>query len=227
MNFLAIGDHHNDIENNLSYMDKVQEVGFDAILYMGDFTDVKQQRGFDQVDIARIIIEGLKVFKKPIFPVPGNNDNWDVVRLLEKEKISVHGKGKVWGDFGVFGFGGAKTPFNTTIEPSDSDLKQGLEKAFSNVKDCKYKIQITHNPPRQTKVDMIRSGVHVGSDVVRSFTEEKNPELVVCGHIHESRGVDMLKKVFLINPGRFPEGYFGLVNFEDGVVTGRVLNLIY
>lgn len=227
MELLILGDNHGDIENNMTYIDKLKELKIDVIIYTGDFSDVNTPKDFKQEDIAKIIIEELKTLKKDIFAVPGNNDSWEVLDVIERMGINIHGKGKIMGEYGFYGFGGAKTPFKTTIEPSDEETLNGLKKAFDEVKDSKYKIQVTHNPPKKTKVDMIRSGVHVGSGVVRSFIEDKNPILAVSSHIHEAKGVDSLKKSFLINPGRFPEGYFGLVSIKDGSVSGRVLDLSY
>ena len=100
MDILVIGDSHNDIENNFSYIDKLKEFKFDAIVYMGDFTDVNIPKGFKQRDIAKIIIEELKSLGKPVFAVPGNNDDLDVLGVMEDSGISVHGKGIGLGEYG-------------------------------------------------------------------------------------------------------------------------------
>jgi Icc-related predicted phosphoesterase len=227
MDILVIGDNHNDIENNFTYIDKLKEFKFDVVLHIGDFTDANPPKGFTQKEIAKIIIEELRGFKKPIMAVPGNNDTVGVVKLLEKEEISLHGKGIKFNGYGFYGFGGAKTPYNTNIEPTDEETKTGLENGFNDVKNIKYKIQLTHNPPKKTKIDMTRTGSHVGSEIIRGFIEEKEPLLAVSGHIHESRGVDVIGKTFIMNPGRLPEGYFGLINTQEASVSGRVLDLTY
>jgi len=128
-------------------------------------------------------------------------------------------------DYGFYGYGGAKTPFETSIEPTEDEIKLGLRSAYKDIEKTKYKIQVTHNPPHGTKIDMIQSGVHVGSNAVRSFIEDHQPILAVSAHIHEARGTDKLKGSFLINSGRFPEGYLGLVNIDGGSVNGKVLNI--
>jgi len=145
MDLLVIGDHHGDIENNLTYIDKLKEFRFDVVLYIGDFTDISPPKGFEQKDITKILIEELKMFKKPIFSVPGNNDTWDVVDLMEKEGVNVHGKGIKHNDYGFYGMGGAKTPFKTNIEPTEEETKKGLEDGFKDVTDTKYKIQRPDN----------------------------------------------------------------------------------
>ncbi len=225
MDLLVIGDNHGDIENMISYLEKLESFKFDVVVYMGDFTDLNILKGFTQKDITKILIEEIKTLKKPILAIPGNNDVKDVIDLMEKEKISIHGKGKIIGDYGFYGFGGAKTPFATPFEPSEEELKEGLENGYNQVLSAKYKIQITHNPPYDTQMDVIRAGAHVGSQVVRKFIEDKKPVLAVSAHIHEAKGIDRLDETFLLNSGKFPEGYFGLVNVNGKDVKGRVLNL--
>jgi len=225
VDLLVIGDNHGDIENMISYLEKLESFKFDVVVYMGDFTDLNILKGFTQKDITKILIEEIKTLKKPILAIPGNNDVKDVIDLMEKEKISIHGKGKIIGDYGFYGFGGAKTPFATPFEPSEEELKEGLENGYNQVLSAKYKIQITHNPPYDTQMDVIRAGAHVGSQVVRKFIEDKKPVLAVSAHIHEAKGIDRLDETFLLNSGKFPEGYFGLVNVNGKDVKGRVLNL--
>jgi hypothetical protein len=205
MKILVIGDNHNDIENMLNFLDKIQKNEFDVIVYTGDFTDVNTPRGFTQEDIAKLLIEELKTLNKPIVAVPGNNDTKGVVSLIEKEGISVHGKGKIIDGVGFYGYGGAKTPFNTTIEPTDDEIKKGLNNAWLDVDKTKVKVQITHMPALNTRLDMVSFGTHVGSRAIRGFIEEKKPVVAVSAHIHEAKGIDRIGSTLIINSGRFSE----------------------
>lgn len=226
MDIVVISDIHGDVENLLSYLDKIKEFKFDVIICPGDFTDVAVPRGFTQEDVARLIIKELKTLGRRLLCVPGNVDTGGIIDILENEGVSVHGCGLEFRGFGFYGFGGAKTPFQTNIEPGEEELMLGLKNSWKDVKNTKHKIQITHNPPHGTKIDVIRGGLHVGSKVVRSFIESHEPILAISSHIHESRGTDKLKNTFLINSGKFSEGYFGLINIGVGLVKGKVLNLI-
>jgi len=226
MDIIIFSDIHGDVENLLTYFDKIKELKFDVIVCPGDFTDINTSKGFTQEDITKLIINELKGLKKPILAVPGNVDTKDIINILEKEGISIHGKGMVIDNFGFYGYGGAKTPFGTNIEPTEEELKIGLKNAWKDVEKMKYKIQVTHNPPFGTRLDMLQSGVFVGSSVIRGFIEFYEPIVAISAHIHEAKGTDYIKKTFLINSGRFPEGYFGLVNIDNGSVKGKVLNLI-
>jgi len=225
VNIIIVSDVHGDVENLLAHLDKIKELNFDVIVCPGDFTDVNIPKGFTQEDIAKLIISELKTLKVPVMAVPGNVDPKNIIEILEKKNVSIHGRGKIVNEFGFFGYGGAKTPFGTSIEPTEEELKLGLQNAYKDVKRAKFKIQVTHAPPQGTGVDIIQSGIHVGSNVVRSFIENHHPILAISAHIHEARGTDELKDTFLINSGRFPEGYFGLVNIKNGSVNGKVLNI--
>jgi len=226
MDIIVISDIHNDLENILGYLDKIKNFKFDVIVCPGDFSDVNLPKGFTQEDVAKIIIEELKLLKKPILCVPGNMDTKGVIELFEKEKLSIHGKGKIIKNVGFYGYGGAKTPFGTNIEPSEDELRIGLENSYKDVKGAKVKVQVTHNPAKNTRVDLIQSGLHVGSQVVRDAIEKFKPAAAISAHIHEARVTDNLDSTFLINSGKFSEGYFGLINIDENLTaSGKVLNL--
>ncbi|MFH1622997.1 MAG: metallophosphoesterase family protein [Candidatus Aenigmatarchaeota archaeon] len=224
MKIAVIADVHNDIENMLQSLDKMSVLGFDAIVCPGDFTDVPP-RGFAQEDIGRLVIEELKAAGRPVVAVPGNLD-LVLIPVLGKAGVSVHGVGRVIGDVGFYGFGGAKTPFGTAYEPEESEIEAGLRKAYDSVKLAKFKVQVTHVPPFNTKTDMLPSGMHVGSKAVRMIVEELKPDVAVCAHIHEGRGVDEIGRTKIVNPGRLPEGYCGVVEVGDGGVTAEIVSLI-
>jgi uncharacterized protein len=220
---LVISCIHNDLENILNYFDKISQMKFDVIVCPGDFTDFPP-RGFSQVSIGKLVLEELKLFGRPILAVPGS---WDKVFLpeLELSKVSIHGRGRIIGDVGFFGYGGAKTPFNLPLEPNEEELKMGLESAYEQVVNAKYKIMVTHAPPARTSLDRISSGAHVGSGAVREFLETAKPDVAICAHIHEARGVDEVGDTKIINSGRFPEGYCGIVTLDDGRIDVKIVNL--
>lgn len=224
-NIAVIGCIHGDIENLMKFLDKISLLDIDILVCPGDFTDFTIPKGFSRVDICRIILEELRGVGKPVLTVPGSWDG-ELIDFLKKEKVSIHAEGKIIDGIGFYGYGGAKTPFNTPFEPSEGEIELGLEKSFSEIKKAEIKIQVTHAPPSQTKVDKIVSGAHVGSDAVRNFIEKNRPNVAICAHIHESRGVDELGRTKIINSGRFPEGYVGFVEINDSQITTKVSSLI-
>jgi Icc-related predicted phosphoesterase len=223
MNILALSCIHNDVESILNYSDKILDINFDLILCPGDFLDAPIKK-MSSIELGRLIIASLKVFEKPLLVVPGCWDK-DLIEIFEKDGISVHGKGIKIKDVGFYGFGGAKTPFSLPYEPSEEEIEQGLTQAYRDVVDAKYKVQLTHAPPANTKLDMIATGAHVGSLSVRKLIENLQPNVAVCAHIHESRGFDKIGESVVVNPGRFPEGYCSLISIVGGKVDVQLINL--
>ncbi|MGC8812088.1 MAG: metallophosphoesterase family protein [Candidatus Aenigmatarchaeota archaeon] len=225
MRVLVASDIHNDVENIISYTDKISMLNFDVIVIIGDFTDYNIPRGFTAKDIGELIIEEFKTFKKPILAIPGNFDK-ELIEVFEKMGINLHAKGRVIDNVGFYGFGGARTPFNTSLEPSEEEIKNGLRNGFEKVKNCEVKIQVTHMPPFNTKVDVAYTGAHIGSEAVREFIEKFKPNVAVCAHVHEAKGLDEIGTTKIINAGRFPEGYCGIIDIVEGKTEVKIINLI-
>jgi hypothetical protein len=227
MKILVVSDIHADIERILPLLDKIKEmdIKFDVVVCPGDVIDINIPPGFKSEDITKIVIEEFRTLGKPLLMVPGNMDG-EIINFLKKEGVSIHQDGLVIENYGFYGFGGARTPFGTPFEPSEDTIRLGLEIGFSKVKAVDYKIQVTHVPPYNTKLDVISSGAHVGSESVRKFIEEKKPVLSISAHIHEARGIDKLNETFLINSGKFTEGYCGIVEIEKDKVSGKIISLI-
>lgn len=72
---------------------------------------------------------------------------------------------------------------------------------------------------RRTACDRLRSGEHVGSAVVRAFIEREQPDMVLCGHIHESRGLDEIGRRQIVNPGATVSGHYALVAVNNEVTV--------
>jgi Icc-related predicted phosphoesterase len=58
--------------------------------------------------------------------------------------------------------------------------------------------------------------IHVGSRAVAKMIEKYQPLLGLHGHIHESRGVQKIRKTTIINPGS---------EYSEGILKGVVLVL--
>nr|NHJ86272.1 metallophosphoesterase [Asgard group archaeon] len=91
-------------------------------------------------------------------------------------------------------------------------------------------IFISHAPPLDSEADITRAGEHVGSSSVRKFVEDYQPEIILCGHIHESESISKIEKTLCINPGPFAHGNVAIAVIEiddsKGVKTkGKILTI--
>ncbi len=108
------------------------------------------------------------------------------------------------------------TPFGTPSEISEDEMTQYLEDTYHELGDYEQLLLVVHDSPFNTKLDVIGNGMHVGSKSVRNFIEKHQPDIVLCGHIHESRGEDYIGKSRIFNPGMASGGGYVLVSIEDG-----------
>jgi Icc-related predicted phosphoesterase len=221
MRMLVIADIHGYYENAFKMLSKIDTSKFDIMICPGDFTDMfNQPPGFSQMDVADILLQKLLAFNIPTYSVPGNHDPYDIVELLEDYDTNLHNRVRIFKGMKFLGFGGAATPFNTMFEPSEEDISNSLNKLAEGMKN--NFILVVHNPPKNTKLDIVASGEHVGSDVIREFIERKQPLLSISAHIHESGGIDKIGQTALFYPGPFYDGYYGIVEVKGSEVKCEI-----
>ena len=170
-----------------------------------------------------------KKLSNKIVVVPGNNDG-EILNVLFEKAICLHnGNSAIIDNIGFYGHGGARTPTGTFLEPSEKEFEVYLKIGYEKVKNAKYKIQITHMPPKDTRLDLTFTNLHVGSEAIRNFILNFNPNVAICSHIIESKGIDRLGKTILINPGRITEGYFGIIdlNTETKINIENVFKILW
>jgi Icc-related predicted phosphoesterase len=59
-------------------------------------------------------------------------------------------------------------------------------------------VLVTHEPPSGI-LDTIPSGRHIGSAAVRTLLDQLRPRLLLCGHVHESPGIEQAGGTLVIN----------------------------
>ena len=85
--------------------------------------------------------------------------------------------------------------------------------------DARHHGVLAHVPPRGLSVDRVFFGRHVGSKALRAFVDERAPSLVVCGHIHEARGVARIGPTAIVNCGHALRGNYALVDVDEEVTV--------
>lgn len=81
---------------------------------------------------------------------------------------------------------------------------------------------VSHTPPHATACDRLHNGTPVGSTAVRDFIQKYQPEICLCGHIHESRAEDRLGRTLVINPGTLSAGGYVLLRCEQASARPRL-----
>jgi Icc-related predicted phosphoesterase len=170
-------------------------------------------------DVARAIA-GWQPLAARLLAVAGNMDSAAIDARLAGLGVSLDAHGAVIGDIGFFGVSaGPKSPLHTPYEITEEQIADRIETGFAVVKDCRIKLFCPHAPPANTACDRIFSGLHVGSTAVRAFIERAQPDLVLCGHIHESRGEDRIGRSHIVNPGSITQGHYAVAEIGETVAV--------
>jgi putative phosphoesterase len=210
MRILAFTDIHGSYDRVVGILSK--ETGFDAVIVGGDLTT------HGTVSQATDALRRFQEFGKPLFVVAGNMDLPSFDASYESLGVNINARGAVLGEVGFFGIAGSPfTPMHTPYEISEEEIRRRADAGWRDIHALRWKVFVQHAPPHDTKLDKILLGKHVGSSAVRSFIEEKQPDVLVCGHIHESRGLDTLGKTQMINCGAASRGYYASIELRETI----------
>ena len=222
MRILILADIHGRLEKLESVLDKAMSEKIDLVVCAGNLTDCfDNPLDLDQLDVADMVLQKIFLLKKFVLCIPGNHDPYEVVDLFEEYGVNVHDRTKTFGGIVFIGFGGASTPFNTLFEPSEEEVAEGLDYNSKSLSPGKF-ILVVHNPPKDTKLDKVLSGEHVGSKAVREFILNKKPLLCIAAHIHEGAGEDKLGETVLFYPGPVIGGKYGIVEIEGDKIKTEI-----
>lgn len=218
MRILVLADIHSRLDKLEEVLEKAEKERVDLVVCAGNLTDCfDSPLDLEQVDVADMVVQKLLLLKKPLLCIPGNHDPYEIVDLFEEYGANVHDRTKTAGGMIFVGFGGAETPFRTVFEPTDAEVKESLEYNSKNLQAGKF-VLVAHNPPKDTKLDKILSGEHVGSKAIREFILAKKPLLAISAHIHEGAGEDRLGGTVLFYPGPVINGKYGVVEIDGDKV---------
>lgn len=92
-------------------------------------------------------------------------------------------------------------------------------------------IYLVHALQRDTRLDVVYDGRHLGSKAIRSFFEEHSPLLKLHGHIHESPSMsgswfDYVGKTLCVNPGHSGSGLHA-VAMDVNDLSGSLVHAVY
>ncbi len=205
MKILAIADPHGNYSKISPIIEKAGKV--DLVLIAGDITNFGPDEKASELT---------GMFQVPVMAVPGNCDMESILNTLERsDAINLHNKHKCIDNITFIGLGGSNpTPFNTPFELDEEEIEQKLLDLLASARSdsaSKCRILLSHAPPHET-LDIVGTN-NVGSRSIRDVLDQF--DLVVCAHIHESRGVMKHNETFILNPGMACEGYAALINIDD------------
>lgn len=175
MRVLAFSDLHHSRTRASALVAAASEA--DLVIGAGDFCNMRQ-------DLAGALAL-LEDISAPFVAVPGNAESFAELEAAALPNTQVlHGTSATVAGSTIFGLGSAvpETPFGGW----SCDL--GEAQAAAMLAFCtEARILVTHSPPKGV-ADVTSQGQSVGSTAIRDAIARIGPELVLCGHIHDSWG---------------------------------------
>ncbi len=210
--WVVVGDIHDDTRP-FAHIPELSQA--DGIIVSGDMTNCGGVKEVERVlSVAQSYVPN-------IMAQIGNMDRSEVTDWLAEKDWNLHAHAReLTQGVGIFGVGASVfTPFGTPSEFPESHFAAWLDDAWKKARQWPKRVLISHNPPKDTLCDAIGGGVHVGSVAVRDFILEHQPDVCICGHIHEAKGIDRLGRTILVNPGNLAAGGYVLLRVNDGQLS--------
>jgi len=191
MKILALSDIHGDRTFIKEMAQKGAKEQVDLVILAGDLVD--HDGSIDGL-IGPFKEKGLEVAI-----LPGNHEGLaEIGAMVDTYGVkNLHGYVIKKGDIGIFGCGYADVGIHQLTE---EQFFSTLKKTHDSLTDVKKKLMVTHIQPSESIIGL---GMFPGSSGVRKAIEELKPDLHICGHIHETHGIEeMIGKTKVINVGK-------------------------
>ncbi len=191
MKILALSDVHGDKHLIKEMAEKASKEQVDLVVLAGDLVD--NEHNVEGI-VGPFRAKGLEVGV-----LPGNWEGMaEIGFLVEKYGAkNLHGYTFKKGDVGIFGCGYSNIGIH---QLSEEDVFKTLKKAHDSLEGIKKKIMITHTHPENSIIGL---GMFPGSGGIRKAIKTFNPEVHICGHIHETEGIEeKIGQTRVINVGR-------------------------
>lgn len=204
MKIYAVADIHGKTERFDLIREMAVTVEADCIVMAGDIAGCLTQKR-SAAQIAKMPL--------PVLAVRGNSDRcapektiWPTVSIssLHLRKIDV-------GGVCFSGISGTcLLPFESRLRFRENRFYARVGSFFEDVA-----VMVAHPPPRGVQ-DKVFGQFHAGSSILRQIVLTCQPEILICGHIHEQAGAAHLEQTLVVNCsiGRIGKG--ALVNYQPG-----------
>lgn len=183
----------------------------DVILLGGDLTN------FGSPDDAQKLVEQAEATGTTVLAVAGNCDSAEIDRRLIELGVSLMGRGVIRQRVGLHGLSAMPPWRGDMYQLTEKQLAEALKDGYSQVRGADHRVVLSHPPPRGRAIDRTSSGRHVGSTALRDFVEETQPELLICGHIHEARGLEKFGGTTAVNCGPAAAGFYAVAEVGDRI----------
>jgi len=183
----AVADIHGRKKRISSIHDIISSNKPDLLVLAGDVNSLFNRSN---------IISSFSNAHLPVLVVRGNTDSKKIANLSPvSSNISfLHFSEIVINGFSFTGASGTiPVPFSSRIQFREKQTTEKLEPLVR-----KDTILIAHPPPFGT-LDKVIGKFHAGCKSLREIVSRRQPQLLICGHIHEMPGSAFLGKTLVVN----------------------------
>ena len=206
MRLLAITDLHGSheaLERIVAHAGRA-----DVVLLGGDITN------FGSPIDAEKAVRLAQATGATVLAVAGNCDSAEIEERLIELGVSLHGRGTILEGVGLHGLSAIPRWMPGMYQFTEEELAAALEAGYGQVTDARHHCVLAHVPPHGLSLDRVSFGRHVGSKSLRTFVDRTEPALVVCGHIHESRGIERSGRTTVVNCGMAARGHYARIEVD-------------
>ena len=177
MRILALSDVHGDREFIKKMAQKGKNEAVDLVILAGDLAS--HDGNIDGM-VGPFREQNLEVAI-----IPGNHEGLAEVEFLCERygATNLHGYILKKGTVGIFGCGYGDVGIHQLTE---EDFAKTLEKTHNQLGNVKTKVMLTHVQPTNSVVALNWPG----STAVREAIHKFQPDIHICGHIHETHGIE-------------------------------------
>lgn len=183
----AVADIHGKRSHLLSIKENIAKHNPDILVVAGDVT-----RRFSY----RKTLNFLNNLGIPAVIILGNSDWSFIHKIIERKPnlINLNLRNYFGSNFTFTGISGTiPLPFKNMIAFKE---RKRLESVAEFMK--KETVFVVHPPPYGV-LDKVLNRYHTGSMALREFVETHQPQLVLCGHIHEQPGRAFIGESMIVN----------------------------
>jgi Icc-related predicted phosphoesterase len=183
----ATADLHGHLDRLDRITDNIVALKPDVLVIAGDITSHREPAAY---------IRRLNDLPVPVLAVRGNMDAQETERLLEQcpNVTSLHQKKVTINGVSFVGMGGTiPVPFSSRICLREKHMIEAMDHLIKT-----DSLLVAHPPPYGT-LDEGFGNIHAGSRGLRRLILEKQPKMLICGHIHEKPGLALIEKTLVVN----------------------------
>lgn len=176
--------YHNRLEK---IADNIAALKPDVLVIAGDIADHREPAAY---------IRRLNDLPVPVLTIRGNMDAQEIEKLIEScpNVISLHQREVILGGVNFVGMGGTiPVPFCSRICLKEKQMIEAMDHLIKT-----DSVLVAHPPPYGT-LDEGLVNLHAGSRGLRRLILEKQPRLLICGHIHEKPGWAFIERTLVVN----------------------------